>query len=208
MKAKLIEELKSEGIRDERVLAALQKVPREKFVPPELIDFAYENQALPISRGQTISQPFVVARMTEFLLSLGETNRVLEIGTGSGYQAAILAQVFKKVYSIERIEELAKLAEQRFKEMDYQNIRVRYSDGFGGWPEFSPYDAIIGTAAATEIPEVLLEQLSPQNGRLIMPIGNQSFPSQQLVFIIRNDQTFEKIMADAVMFVPMQHGTA
>lgn len=206
MKDRLINELMREGIHNEHVLAALAKVPREKFVLEEFSDYAYENQALPLTSGQTISQPYVVAKMTEFLLSIGEMHSVLEIGTGSGYQAAVLAELFDQVYTVERVQELAESAEQRFKELNYKNIHVRYDDGFYGWPEHSPYDAIIGTAAAAEIPDKLLEQLSSTHGRLILPIGGSQFLTQQLVFVIKKDQHYEKIIGDSVMFVPMKHG--
>ncbi len=206
MKEKLIDELRCAGIHNKRVLAALAKVPREKFVLEEYSDYAYENQALPLTSGQTISQPYVVAKMTEFLLSMGKTHSVLEIGTGSGYQAAILAELFDEVYTIERIQALAESAKLRVKELNYQNIHVRYGDGFYGWPEYSPYDAIIGTASAVEIPDALLEQLSIDDGRLILPVGEWQTIPQQLVCVIKKGQQYEKMIADSVMFVPMKHG--
>lgn len=206
MRRMLIEQLQAEGIRDPRVLAALERVPREKFVLENLQQLAYENTSLPIGCEQTISQPYVVARMSELILSAGQTRSVLEIGTGSGYQAAILAQLFERVYTIERIRELYDTACERFQRLGYANIHTLYGDGFLGWPEHSPYDAIIVTAAAARVPQTLLDQLSPETGRLVMPVGEFYDPPQRITLITRQGDDLQQIWLDAVRFVPMQHG--
>jgi protein-L-isoaspartate(D-aspartate) O-methyltransferase len=166
----LIKEIMIQGITDEDVLRAMQSVPRHRFVLPEYIDMAYVNHALPIGYGQTISQPFIVAWMTE-LLELEPGDKVLEIGTGSGYQAAVLAELGDiEVYTIEIVPELAESAAARLKELGYEEIHVRQGDGYYGWPEEAPFDAIIVTAAPDHLPAPLVEQLKP-DGRLVIPIG-------------------------------------
>jgi protein-L-isoaspartate(D-aspartate) O-methyltransferase len=163
------EQIIDRGVRDPRVLEALRKVPRHRFVPPAMQPSAYEDSALPIGLGQTISQPYVVAFMTE-ALELKPQDRVLEIGTGSGYQAAVLSLLVREVYSLEIVEQLGREAEARLKEMGYANVRVRIGDGYGGWPEAAPFDAIIVTAAPPDVPPALVEQLGP-GGRMVVPVG-------------------------------------
>jgi protein-L-isoaspartate(D-aspartate) O-methyltransferase len=164
---------------DPRVLEALRRVPRHEFVPPEVADQAYWNTARPIGRGQTISQPYVVALMTD-LARIGPDDRVLEIGTGSGYQAAVLACLAQRVYSVEAIEELALAARERLARLGYPNVEVRVGDGWTGWPEHAPYAAVLVTAAAPEIPPALVEQLAA-GGRIVIPLG-PAWSSQDLVF--------------------------
>ena len=200
---RLVERLRSEGITDVRVLEAIASTPRHRFVDEALASRAYEDTALPIGYGQTISQPYIVARMTEQLLDAAP-RVVLEVGTGSGYQAAILARLVEKVYSTERIESLATLARQRFRRLGYRNIRVQHSDGSWGWPQFGPFDAIIVTAGGTEIPKALLEQLKV-GGRLVMPIGDRL--RQVLVSVTRTPTVFERVDLEPVAFVPLVGGT-
>ncbi|NLZ44936.1 MAG: protein-L-isoaspartate(D-aspartate) O-methyltransferase [Clostridia bacterium] len=161
--------LKLDGIRDKRVLAAMEKVPRHEFVPEEHLFAAYDDRPLPIGYGQTISQPYIVALMTE-LLELEESDRVLEIGAGSGYQAAILAELVRNVYTVEIIEELAARAEKTLQALGYKNVQFKTGDGYFGWPEESPFDAIIVTAAPEKVPPPLWEQLA-EGGRMVIPLG-------------------------------------
>jgi len=202
--AALVEWLEQAGIQDPEVLAAMKKVPREQFVPEHLKHFAYEDEALPIDCGQTISQPFVVARMTELILQPGYRNRVLEIGTGSGYQAAVLCHLFKEVYTVERVETLLQQAQTRFKQLGYKNIDTDYADGFNGWPSAAPFDAIIVTAAAPRIPPALLEQLA-DGAKMIIPVGD-SGTTQYLKQVIRQGDHYDIESLDAVVFVPMLPG--
>jgi protein-L-isoaspartate(D-aspartate) O-methyltransferase len=162
---------------------ALDTVPRHEFVPPEYLTFAYENRPLPIGLGQTISQPYIVALMTE-LLSISDSAKVLEIGTGSGYQAAILGSIAQEVYTIEIIDELANLAKARLQQLHYDNIQTKSGDGYFGWPDQAPFDAIIVTAAASHIPPPLIQQLKT-GGRMVIPVGDR-FNVQQLVLIEKN----------------------
>lgn len=189
---------------DPRVLEALLEVPREDFVPQDLRHAAFRDGALPVGHGQTISQPYMVAIMTD-LLDLGQDSVVLEIGTGTGYQAAILARLARQVYSVERIPELARAARHRLREMGYQNIETRCSDGYLGWPEKAPFDAIVVTAAAPGIPPALLEQLGP-GGRMVIPIGLPCM-HQTLKLVTRDHegqlQTRELL---GVAFVPLVEG--
>ena len=172
-KIRLIMELRRQGITDARVLGAIERVPREAFVPEPLRDQAYENTALPIGRAQTISQPAVVAFMTQEL-KIDDRMRVLEIGTGSGYQAAVLAKLCRRVYSIERHRELLADAEAKFRELRINNVTTRHGDGTKGWPEQAPFDRIIVTAAATrDVPQALLDQLAP-DGIMIAPMGDNA----------------------------------
>jgi protein-L-isoaspartate(D-aspartate) O-methyltransferase len=200
---RLVERLRSEAIRDNRVLDAIASTPRHLFVDEALASRAYEDTALPIGYGQTISQPYIVARMTELVLQV-EPRTVLEIGTGSGYQAAILSRLVDKVYSTERIDPLATLARQRFRKLGYRNIRVQHSDGTWGWPQFGPFDAIIVTAGGLEIPQPLLEQLKV-GGRLVMPLGDRT--RQVLVAVTRTAAVYERVDLEPVVFVPLVGGT-
>ena len=187
------------------MLEQIRNVPRHLFVDEALASRAYEDTALPIGLGQTISQPWVVARMTEALLDgfTGET--VLEIGTGCGYQTAVLAPLVKKIYTVERIPELQRRAKQRLRELDIYNVQFRPGDGWEGWPKYAPYDGILVAAAASEIPEKLLEQLSP-GGRLIIPVGPAG--RQELLRITRREDHYEQVSLGAVSFVPLVKGRA
>lgn len=186
------------GINDPAVLAAMKRVPRHRFVPAAEAAFAYIDGPLPIGYGQTISQPSLVAKMTEALM-LKKTDKVLEIGTGSGYQAAILAELVDEVRTIEIVEPLARQAEQTLAELGYQNIRIRIGDGYKGWPEEAPFDAIIVTAAPDHVPQPLLDQLA-LNGRLIIPVGRFL---QTLELYRRTEQGFERKTLSLVRFVPL-----
>jgi protein-L-isoaspartate(D-aspartate) O-methyltransferase len=186
---------------DKRVLDAMTKVPRHEFVPPGQIDLAYENRPLPIGHGQTISQPYIVAIMTD-LLDIEPGHRVLEIGTGSGYQAAVLAELNTSVWSIEIIEALGRQAQARLRRLGYDNIEVRLGDGYYGWTEHAPFDAIVVTAAANHIPPPLLNQLKP-GGKMIIPVGSR-FSTQQLMLIPRGDNDeFTTRQVLPVRFVPL-----
>ncbi|MGB6976116.1 MAG: protein-L-isoaspartate(D-aspartate) O-methyltransferase [Gammaproteobacteria bacterium] len=201
----LVADLESKGIRNPAVLKAMNAIPRHLFVSEEWQHYAYEDTALPIHCQQTISQPFVVARMTEALLSGGVLNKVLEIGTGSGYQAAILSQLAKEVYTVERIKTLLDEATKRFKQLGLTNIYPRHGDGYLGWSEHAPYDGILVTAAASEIPAALLEQLA-EGGHMIIPV-NTFYYGQELQLIVRKKNEFEKYAMDLVAFVPLLKGT-
>ncbi len=200
MRANMVEyQLRRRGIKDERVLQAFLKVPRHKFVRPQDIWHAYEDYPLAIGYGQTISQPYMVAIMTE-LLELKGDERVLEIGTGSGYQAAILAELAKEVFTIERIPELAQRAERVLRELGYTNVKVFVGDGSKGLPEYAPYDAIIVTAAAPQPPKPLLEQLK-DGGRLVVPVGTRKL--QDLLRITRVGNDFKTENFGPCLFVPL-----
>ncbi|KJR96729.1 MAG: protein-L-isoaspartate O-methyltransferase [Desulfobulbaceae bacterium BRH_c16a] len=186
---------------DPKVMAAMRSVPRHEFVPRSLRSYAYENRPLAIGYGQTISQPFIVALMTD-LLEVAPTDRVLEVGTGSGYQAAILAQLVQRVYTIEIIEPLAKEAEERLERLEMSNIKTRIGDGYYGWSEAAPFDAIIVTAAAGQIPPPLIRQLK-EGGRMVIPVGS-GFQTQQLLLITKEGEdriTTRQILP--VVFVPL-----
>lgn len=202
---RLVQTLRNEGIKDERVLKAITQVPRHKFIDEALSSRAYENTALPIGQSQTISQPWIVARMTEALLDSGNPQKVLEVGTGSGYQAAILSHLVPKVFTVERIEELLKLARRRFHQLRLNNIYVRYADGHLGWPSQAPFDGIMVTAAAQAVPEELLEQLGI-GGLLVIPVENNGY--QRLITVRRSEDGFEETDLGAVVFVPMLSGLA
>jgi protein-L-isoaspartate(D-aspartate) O-methyltransferase len=185
-----------------KVRQAISKIPRDKFVPRSVVDSAFANHPLPIGHGQTISQPYIVALMTD-LLELETEDVVLEIGTGSGYQAAILSLLCRQVYTIEYVEELADSAKLRFDQLGYNNIEIRSGNGFDGWPEHAPYDAIIVTAAATQVPGPLLDQLKA-GGRMVIPVGRQ-YSHQELKLINKNQQgdiDIKDILS--VVFVPFQ----
>ncbi len=201
---RLVQRLQEEGIHNLQVLDVMRHTPRHIFVDEALASRAYEDTALPIGHGQTISQPYVVARMTAALLESGPLDRVLEVGTGSGYQAAIIAPLAGEVYSVERIRPLLEQARRRLAELQLRNVRLKHSDGSWGWPEFAPYDAIIATAAPEQVPEALLQQLAP-GGRLVMPVGPQGV--QELVLLTRTAEGIERQVLDRVSFVPMLGGT-
>jgi protein-L-isoaspartate(D-aspartate) O-methyltransferase len=197
----LLAQLRQQGIRDERLLKAIENVPRERFVDEAFAHKAYENTALPIGSGQTISQPYMVARMTE-LLNLQPSSRVLEIGTGSGYQTAILAHMVQHVCSVERIKGLQWQAKRRLKQLDLHNVSTRHGDGWQGWVSRGPFDAIIVTAAPPEIPQALMQQLD-DGGILVLPVGEQA---QVLQCIQRRGGEFSIDTVEAVRFVPLVKG--
>ncbi|MCD6163020.1 MAG: protein-L-isoaspartate(D-aspartate) O-methyltransferase [candidate division Zixibacteria bacterium] len=190
-------QIKQRGISDKNVLAAMEKVPRHRFVPENVIKYAYEDEPLPIGSGQTISQPYIVALMTE-LLELKKHSKVLEIGTGSGYQAAVLAELCDSVYSIEIVCELADRADSILKALDY-NATVKCGDGYQGWPDHAPFEAIIVTAAPEKIPQPLLDQLA-EGGRLVIPVGSHN---QELKLIRKESGKIKEMNVIPVRFVPM-----
>lgn len=202
-KIRLIMGLRRGGITDSRVLGALERVPRETFVDPAFLDQAWEDRALPIAQGQTISQPFIVAYMTQ-ALELTDRTKVLEIGTGSGYQAAVLAKVARRVYTVERHKELMATAEGRFAEMKLHNLHTRVGDGWKGWPEQAPFEAIIVTAAASQVPQALLDQLG-EGGRLVIPVGRSSDVQKLVRYRRTADGIVEEPLLD-VRFVPLVPG--
>ncbi|HBR97267.1 MAG TPA: protein-L-isoaspartate(D-aspartate) O-methyltransferase [Gammaproteobacteria bacterium] len=201
---RMVERLQQQGIQDSRVLDVMGSVPRHLFMDEAIATRAYEDVALPIGGGQTISQPFIVARMTEILLGTGSVNKVLEVGTGSGYQAAVLSRLVKKVYTCERILTLLRKAEERFERLAFQNIRTRYSDGSWGWPEQGPFDAIMVTAAPESIPDALTCQLA-EGGRLVCPVGRRE-GEQLLTVVTRTEDTFNVETGESVRFVPFLSG--
>lgn len=195
--------LRSEGVANARVLSAVAATPRQLFLPDALHHKAYENTALPIGQGQTISQPYIVARMTELLLSSQTNNNsVLEIGTGSGYQTAILAQLFNKVFSVERIKALQFQAKRRMNQLDLHNVSMKHGDGWQGWPSKGPFDSIIVTAAASHMPTNLFQQLN-DGGMLVIPVGEQE---QKLHCVVRTGEKFETQIIESVRFVPLVAG--
>jgi protein-L-isoaspartate(D-aspartate) O-methyltransferase len=200
---RLVERLKNHGIRASAVLEQIRNVPRHLFVDEALASRAYEDTALPIGHSQTISQPYVVAKMTEALLEDFDGDKVLEIGTGCGYQTAMLAPLVKEIYTVERIPELLRKTKQRLRRLDIYNVRFRLDDGWQGWPKYAPYDGIIVAAAAAELPRKLLEQLAP-GGRLIMPVGPSG--AQELTMVLRRDDHFEQLSLGGVSFVPLVKG--
>jgi protein-L-isoaspartate(D-aspartate) O-methyltransferase len=202
---RLIMDLRRQGVTDARVLDALERVPRAAFLEESQRHEAYENKPLPIGWGQTISQPYIVGLMTH-ALKLGDRMKVLEIGTGSGYQSAILARLALRVYTVERLRPLMKIAEQRFKEQGLSNIVTRHGDGFDGWPEQAPFDRILVAAAAPELPQRLIEQLKP-GGIMVCPVG-QPGSSQVLLRLTAQDGGVEVDSLGLVAFVPMMQGVA
>lgn len=200
---RLVARLRVAGIRNEAVLAVMLTTPRHLFVDEALASRAYEDTALPIGFGQTISQPLVVARMSEALLDGGPLRRVLEIGTGSAYQTAVLARLADQVYSLERVGKLLERARERLALLGVGNVRLKHGDGCLGWPKFAPYDGIVVTAAASELPVALLKQLAP-GARLVAPIGSSA--GQQLVLLERKGDGFEQRLLGPVSFVPLLGG--
>ena len=197
----LLQYLSQQGIRDDKVLRAIGAVPREVFIDEALSHKAYENNALPIGNGQTISQPYIVARMTE-LMALSPQSRILEIGTGSGYQTAVLAQLVDHVYSVERIKALQWRAKRRLNQLALHNVSTKHGDGWQGWASKGPFDAIIVTAAAADIPMALLAQLA-DGGRLIVPVGEAT---QVLKLIVRDGDRYRASDVEPVRFVPLVAG--
>ena len=191
-------DLRDRGIRDERVLHAMRTIPRQLFVPPEEAGHAYADRPLPIGEGQTISQPYIVAFMTEALALVGD-EKVLEIGTGSGYQAAVLAECAREVWTIEIVEPLARQAGALLLELGYDNVRTRVGDGYRGWPEAAPFDAIVVTAAPDHVPQPLIDQLA-DGGRMIVPVGSWD---QELILIERKGGEVRRRSVLPVRFVPM-----
>jgi protein-L-isoaspartate(D-aspartate) O-methyltransferase len=200
---RLIERLREKGIRNEDVLEVLGEVPRHIFVDEALAQRAYEDTALPIGSNQTISQPFIVALMTEMLLNVPR-ERVLEIGTGSGYQTAVLAKLVRRVYSVERIAGLLERAKERFRKLKLRNVYTKYGDGNLGWPEQAPFEGILVTAAARTVPDALKEQLAV-GGRMVIPVGHDA--AQELCVIDRTEDGFRETSIEPVRFVPLLRGT-
>jgi protein-L-isoaspartate(D-aspartate) O-methyltransferase len=200
---RMVERLRSDGVKDERVLGALRELPRHLFIDEALASRAYEDTALPIGNAQTISQPWVVARMTEALLEHGTPAKVLEIGTGSGYQAAVLAMLGLEVYTVERIDELLRTARRRFRQLRLE-LRTRHDDGRLGWAEFAPFDAILVTAGAAALVPALLGQLA-EGGTLVAPVGGAS--AQRLLRVRKVDGAAVQEDLGAVVFVPLVGGT-
>ncbi|NQY86904.1 MAG: protein-L-isoaspartate(D-aspartate) O-methyltransferase [Colwellia sp.] len=200
----LAQKLQAEGITNPKVLQAIANSPRHIFIPEILAHKAYDNTALPIGQGQTISQPYIVAKMSELLLGKkgDKSNSILEIGTGSGYQTSILAQITDKVYSVERIKALQFQAKRCLRAMDLHNISMKHGDGWQGWVSKAPFDAIIVTAGAASVPQALLEQLV-DGGRLVIPVGEQT---QILKIITRNGDNYSEQQVEAVRFVPLVPG--
>jgi protein-L-isoaspartate(D-aspartate) O-methyltransferase len=192
------EQLQNRDVKDRAVLEAMRKVPRHRFVPANLAESAYEDNPLPLILGQTISQPYIVAYMTQ-ALQLRGTERVLEIGTGSGYQAAVLAELVPEVYTIEILPELAEQARTTLETLGYKNVRIRIGDGYMGWPENAPFDRIIVTAAPDHVPQPLIDQLKP-GGKMIIPVGRME---QDLVLIEKSEQGVSRRSTIPVRFVPM-----
>lgn len=203
-RARLIERLRRQGITDEVVLAAMNAVPRHIFIDEALASRAYDDVSLPLGFGQTISQPYVVARMIEILRNGKPLNSVLEVGTGCGYQAAVLARVARQVYSVERVQLLFERAQENLHELQTQNVSVHYADGNVGLPDVAPFDGIIMAAAATHVPQALLQQLSV-GGRMVLPLGAHE---QYLCLIERDAQGFHETRLEPVKFVPLLMGKA
>ncbi len=203
LRRQLVQTLRREGIQDETVLAAVEAIPRHYFVHQAFIREAYEDEALPIELEQTISQPYMVARMTEALCQGERLQSVLEIGTGTGYQAAVLSQLVDTVYSVERIQSLATSAKYRLKGLGIENVLVRCDDGNQGWPEKAPFPGIMVTAAPTKTPLALLEQLAV-GGRMVIPVGERD--DQLLCLITRHEDRFEQTVLERVKFVPLLPG--
>jgi len=204
---RLVQRLKDQGITDQKVLDVIRVTPRHLFLDEALSHRAYEDTALPIGHAQTISQPYIVALMTQILLSRGPLKRVLEIGTGSGYQAAVLAQLVDEVYSVERIKPLLIKARNLFRQLRLRNIVTAHSDGGVGWPENAPYNAIIATAAPEQVPDELLYQLAP-DGLLVIPVGTGEHQELRVISRLGDTQKFEEEVIERVRFVPLLGGTS
>lgn len=202
---RLIQRLADAGISHPDVLRVMRALPRHLFVDEALASHAYEDSALPIGHGQTISQPYTVARMTQALLERGPCLTVLEIGTGCGYQTAVLASLVRRVYSIERIRDLQRQAEKRLSALKLRNVRYRHADGHLGWPEYAPYDGILVTAAPPAVPRTLAEQLAPE-GCMVLPLGGGDH--QSLVRVTRTEDGFAQEVLESVSFVPLLGGIA
>ncbi|MDP3817210.1 protein-L-isoaspartate(D-aspartate) O-methyltransferase [Pseudomonas sp.] len=200
---RLIQRLYEEGLSNAHVLETIRRTPRHLFVDEALAHRAYEDTALPIGNNQTISQPYMVARMSELLLAAGPLDKVLEVGTGSGYQTAILAQLVERVFTVERIQGLQDKAKERLTQLNLRNVVFRWGDGWEGWAALAPYNGIIVTAAAATVPQALLDQLAP-GGRLVIPVGSGDV--QELLLIVREEQGFSRHVLDAVRFVPLLNG--
>jgi protein-L-isoaspartate(D-aspartate) O-methyltransferase len=200
---RMVQRIREHGVVDERVLEAMRNVPRHVFVDEALASRAYDDDALPIGFGQTISQPLTVARMTQALLQDGPVTKILEVGSGCGYQAAILAALVEQVYSVERIGALIRLARGHFMALGIRNVRLRHGDGYQGWEDYAPFDAIIVTAAAPEVPVKLLEQLA-LGGRLLIPLGTAG--KQKLCLVRRTASGYTQDLSDDVNFVPLRTG--
>ena len=199
---RLVQRLRERGIENQQVLDVIGSTPRHIFIDEALAHRAYEDSSLPIGNGQTISQPYIVAKMTELLLAAGPLQNVLEVGTGSGYQTAILAPLVKKLYSVERIEPLLNKAKVRIKQLRLNNVRFKLSDGHWGWPETGPYDGIIAAAAPENIPQSLLDQMA-DGGRMILPVGGEK---QALVLVTREGNNWVREVLQEVKFVPFLPG--
>ena len=200
-KAMVEDQIKGRGIQDNAVLQALLKVPRHLFVEPDFLNRAYSDFALPIKENQTISQPYIVALMTQSAM-LNAEDRVLEVGTGSAYQAAVLAEIVKEVYTIEIVESLARTADSKLKKLGYKNVTVRHGDGYRGWQEKSPFDAILITAAAPTIPQLLVDQLKV-GGRMVLPLGKTGGSQDLIVLTKQENGKLKEQYITAVVFVPM-----
>lgn len=200
---RLVSRLQERGIENIEVLSVIREMPRHLFVDEALASRAYEDTALPIGHGQTISQPYIVAKMTEILLEGGPREKVLEVGTGSGYQTAVLSKLVDRVFSLERIAPLQNQARERFYQLKLNNIKLKHSDGSWGWEWYAPYDGIIVTCAPEQVPQELLRQLAP-GGRLVIPVGGSG--RQSLRVIDRIDDRYEETELDPVSFVPLLSG--
>lgn len=205
-RTRLVERLKAEGIKNQELLKIIGLSPRHLFIDEGLSHRAYEDTALPIGLGQTISQPYIVARMTEILMETGSMNKVLEIGTGCGYQTSILAKVSKTVFTVERIRALHMQARKTLTGIGLHNIQYLFADGFNGWHQYAPFDGIIVTAAPPEIPEKLMAQLA-DGGRMMIPVGTTE-SSQDLILVQRKGTQFEQTFIEKVKFVPLVNGVA
>jgi protein-L-isoaspartate(D-aspartate) O-methyltransferase len=203
-RARLIERLFEQGITDVRVLEVMRSTPRHLFVDEALAHRAYEDASLPIGFNQTLSQPYIVARMTELLLAGGRPRRVLEIGAGSGYQSAVLARLADEVYSLERIKGLVERARTRLRELEIYNVTLRHADGYGGWADKGPFDGILSAAAPLAVPEELRAQLAI-GGRLVIPVGPDA--GQQLQLVVRTDKGYDTRIVEPARFVPLVGGT-